>query len=389
MPVVSLTIHPNGLHPMEAMKAHFKHTEQGMSLNEIIAEGEVFALTGAVAGRTALHGAIRRVRAMSKRQYAPETKYSNCGRKKVLGKAQEAAIVAFVKRWRNKLFCTCGYIKQELKLDVSKRTVGRVLNEHGYFWRKVPKIAGLGKEQLEQRKAWVETYLNRPPSWWEEHMAMVLDGVTLTIAPKPFSSRQKHSAQRITSVWMRAGETMNNDLHTFNRYGIQLGTKVPLWGGFAGNGVFSLRLWTPKPKMTKEDWARLVPSIRTAVVNAHGGMPGKPWVWQDNERFLQIPAVYKKNGLIPKRFPPNSGDLNPIETVWAWLRKDLAILEHDDLQANRYLTAQQFRQRCARILNSYSVVKTGERRSRLQKLVRGMPKRTVQSKSVRTLRQVI
>ena len=35
------------------------------------------------------------------------------------------------------------------------------------------------------------------------------------------------------------------------------------------------------------------------------------------------------------RLPPNSGDLNPIETVWAKLRKDLAKREFEGLKNNR------------------------------------------------------
>ena len=55
---------------------------------------------------------------------------------------------------------------------------------------------------------------------------------------------------------MTKGESLDNGLHTFNRYGVQLCVNVPLWGGFSGNGGFSLRLWTPKPTMTTEDWTR-------------------------------------------------------------------------------------------------------------------------------------
>ncbi len=39
------------------------------------------------------------------------------------------------------------------------------------------------------------------------------------------------------------------------------------------------------------------------------------------------PDAYLKAGLEQIRFPPNSGDSNPIETVWARLRKDLAVRE--------------------------------------------------------------
>ena len=107
----------------------------------------------------------------------------------------------------------------------------------------------------------------------------------------------------------------------------------------------------------------------------------KPKVWHDNEKFLLVPEAYKRNGMVSVRFPPNSGDLNPIETVWARLRKDLAQREFDDLRAGKVLTVLQYRQRAAQILNSYAVVGPGQTRSYLERLVRGMPRRLQKCKS--------
>ena len=290
-------------------------------------------------------------------------------------------IVSFVEPWRHKRFCTCDYIRRELRLPCCAKTVNNVLNEHGYSWKTVPKIQGLSQDQLKAREAFVTRYLGKPASWWVQNMQVVLDGVTLTMPPKPLHDRQKHAAQRISSMWLKRGERLDNDVHTFNRYGIQLGTKVPLWGGFSGNGRFILRLWTPQPKMTMDDWATLIPEIKAAVDDAYGDDPvPRPKVWHDNERFLLQPDVYAENGLHLFRFPPNSGDLNPIETVWAWLRKDLAKREITDLAARRFLTPAQFRQRAAQILNSYATPGKDGKPSRLQKLILGMPKRLQRSK---------
>ena len=76
-----------------------------------------------------------------------------------------------------------------------------------------------------------------------------------------------------------------------------------------------------------------------------------------------------------KTFPPNSGDLNPIETVWAWLRKDLAKREMADLDDGRVLTTPEFRRRAAQILHSYESRRPNDRLSRLEKLIAGMPQR--------------
>ncbi len=376
MPVIQVHLHPNGLHPIEAIKAWHMHENEGLSLDEIIGGGEVLNLQGEVVGKKVLWSAIKRVKNMGRGQLLPTTSYHKCGRTDILTDHQQKDIVAFVKKWRSKRFCTCRYIKRELKLKVSPKTIARVLNNNGFYWRRVPRIHGLSKEHIAERKVFVEKYASRSAAWWGENMNMVLDGVTLTMPPKPLSKREKHAAQRINSMWMRNGERLDNDLHTFNRYGIQLGTKVPLWGGFSGNGEFTLRLWTDKPKMTGDEWKQRIPMVKEAIQDAYGqAAPERPKVWHDNERFLLQTKGYKDNGMQLIRFPPNNGDLNPIENVWAWLRKDLAEREHKDMDAKRYLTPQQFKQRAAQILPIYAEVKPGEAHSRLQKLIRGMPAR--------------
>ena len=106
-------------------------------------------------------------------------------------------------------------------------------------------------------------------------MSLIIDGVTLTRAPASLSGRQKHAAQSVAFMWMRRSEKFNREVHTFNRYGVQLGVKVPLWGGFTGNGRFAVRLWTRTPKMNKHEWAALVPSIRRAIDLAEVPRPGR------------------------------------------------------------------------------------------------------------------
>ena len=143
MPVVAVTAHPAGLHPLQAVKAHHKWKEEGISLDQIISEGEIVNLQGEVPGRTCLHVAIRRVADMSAEDYLPKSRYANCGRRKELQASDVKKVVGFVKKLRCKRFCTCRYIRRELKLHVSCRTINRVLNDNGFYWRKVPRIQGL------------------------------------------------------------------------------------------------------------------------------------------------------------------------------------------------------------------------------------------------------
>ena len=200
------------------------------------------------------------------------SRYENCGRrygedggKYMITKKQEKEVVRFVQLWRKKRFCTCNYIKRELKLEATGRTIARALNRNDYHWCQVSKKSPLTVKQLQKRKVWVNRFIRKSPTWWKQNMHLIYDGVTLTKAPKNLDSRQKHAAQSIRHMWMKKKEKLDPALHTYNRYGVQLGIKVPLWGGFTGDGTFSLRLWTDKPKMKKEEWAQHIPQLKAAA----------------------------------------------------------------------------------------------------------------------------
>ena len=123
---------------------------------------------------------------------------------------------------------------------------------------------------------------------------------------------------------------------------------------------------------------RRIPGVKRSIDKAAEQRATiKAKVWHDNEKFLLNQAVYRRNGMEMINFPPNSGDLNPIETVWARLRLDLAKMEQKDFskKPRRYLSTSQFKARVASLLKSYGEVQEGEEYSFLTKLVRGMPKR--------------
>ena len=90
-------------------------------------------------------------------------------------------------------------------------TVGlhHVLNRKGYYWRAVPKVRGLSAEELAKRKVFIDKHADKSAEWWQAEMNLVLDGVTLTNAPRPLTQRQRHMAQRITHMWMEKGDNAN------------------------------------------------------------------------------------------------------------------------------------------------------------------------------------
>ena len=165
----------------------------------------------------AVKNAVQRVQASGKKGVAV-TNYKNCGCKRSLTPEEEKKVADYVQKWRKKLFCTCNHIKKELKLDVGRMTIVRTLKRAGYHWRQVPKKSPIKEEHLKIRKVFVDKHLHHRPAWWVENMHLVFDGVTLTKAPRKLSSRQKHAAQSIKAMWIKRGEAMDPDVHTYNRY---------------------------------------------------------------------------------------------------------------------------------------------------------------------------
>ena len=136
----------------------------------------------------------------------PTYNYKNCGRKQMLDNEQQKEVVKFVVAWRHKRFCTCRYIVLQLKLDCTPKTIANVLRRNGYRWKALPRVRGLSKAELDKRQMFVDAHINHPPSWWQEQMSLVFDGVTLTKAPASLNQRQRHVAQSITHNWIKDGE---------------------------------------------------------------------------------------------------------------------------------------------------------------------------------------
>ena len=129
-------------------------------------------------------------------------------------------VVEYVQNWRRKLLCTCDHIKKKLKLDVGRLILLRTLAKHNFHWRQVPHNSMIKSRHFQKRKEFVDKHLHHRPAWWVENMHLVFDGVTLTKAPRKLSSRQKHAAQSIKAMWIKRGEAMDPEVHTYNRYSL-------------------------------------------------------------------------------------------------------------------------------------------------------------------------
>ena len=151
---VTTTVKAGGLHPLQACLAWHLRKEEENSWEQVA--GKVETVEGRRPLEHALRNAVERVEAQQEESVPGRTGYANCGRQAKLTAEQIEQAVDFVKKWRHKRFCTCRYIRAALKLKVTTRTVARVLNRNGYFWRPLPQVRGLSESELAKRKAWIE-----------------------------------------------------------------------------------------------------------------------------------------------------------------------------------------------------------------------------------------
>ena len=128
----TMTVHPRGILPAQAAKAWYLRVKAKKKWREI--QEEVVNAAGGTPSEHALENAVARMKSR-KPHGVPKYKYQNCGVKKMLTKRQDARVVAFVKKWRAKRFCTCEHIIREMKLRCSTATVSRCLNRNGFFWK--------------------------------------------------------------------------------------------------------------------------------------------------------------------------------------------------------------------------------------------------------------
>ena len=111
----SVTVHPRGLSLKEAAKAWYLRDQRQMTWRQI--RLIVRNLRGKPPSLKAIRNAVHLMSCTDARG-VPKTNYENCGRRPTLTPAEERRIMKFVRKWRRKVFCTCKYIRQELKLDV-------------------------------------------------------------------------------------------------------------------------------------------------------------------------------------------------------------------------------------------------------------------------------
>ena len=131
---------------------------------------------------------------------------------------------------------------------------------------------------------------------------------------------------------------------------------MPLWVGLSTGG-FSAVLWHDDRKTDEHEWSEAVRKGKlTAGLKAlHPGRKVGDWkVLCDNESFLRTPKslkAYRRPHVTLIGIPPRSPDLNRVEKMRGWVRKQLRAMDLRDLAKGApVLGRTMYRERIKRLL---------------------------------------
>ena len=232
------------------------------------------------------------------------------GRSYVLSKEEMETIVDYAIM---KSKTTPREIKAALNLDCSPRTIRRVLDEGGLFGRITREAPPLKEEHMKKRVAYAEGYSHWTTTGEQAHDWMRVlwtDEMSIHIGPQG-----QHWCQRLINTEWEPSHVMEKQKHP---------PKLHVWGAFSGlTGVEDI--YTFEENLDSEGMLKILKStLHTSSETLK--KKGQWWFQQDNDpkhKSKLIQNYLKQQGIDCIEWPPYSPDLNPIENIWAYLKKQV------------------------------------------------------------------
>ena len=328
MPVVSEVRHPRSLDFANERKTVILRDVHGLTWAAI--QKQVLNLRGETPSVRLLQRVHQDVnRSSGQRVY----KYSNCGRK--AGKCTPAIqkfLISCLVSLRQRTTCTAATLRRELLtkkgVDMEDSTIRKVLRKHGYQWLPRAQKRKYSAKRKAERLKFAKAVLRLTKAKLREKLSLAMDGVILSLPPRDATDRANYCTHGDTHMWRLPSEAASEALAGQDPYPFQVSADrvVPLWGGLSEGG-FALVAFHCARKFTSGEWCREVRrgKLAKAIQSLEPIKREGPWtVLRDNESFLHTAAskrAMREAGIVTWRVPASSPDLNPVEKMWAWLRR--------------------------------------------------------------------
>ena len=269
----------------------------------------------------------------SKKGYVPYM-YANCGRNPILTPVLISWMIKRLLVLRKNSICTATTLQQEIarkksvKVEVS--TIRKALRKQGYKWLPRSKKPKYSDKVKAERLAKAKEVTKMTAAEFASHFRFSLDGVIFVRPPNADVARENFCKAEETHVYRKASEGASPDLQGHDAYTKQapLNRLLPLWGGI-GPGGFGCVLWHPTRKMDSEEWSAAVKErlLRDAIRSVNPDKKYGPWtVICDGEKSLHVKTLqfqYEKQYIKLWKIPAKCPDMNPVEKMWAWVRRQL------------------------------------------------------------------
>ena len=275
------------------------------------------------------------------------SKYQHCGNKiqKATTEAKEFLLRTLLEQ-RRRCVCTSTTLQQALAREkgvhLSPSWIRKILQKKGYRWLPKRQKRKYSPEVQAERLTFAKSVVRMSAAQLREKLSFAMDGVILTMPPTDPTDRFNYCRHGDDHMWRKPSESFSPDLAGDDSYGNQapLGRVVPLWGGCSAGG-FAIAAIHKKKKLTAREWSDVVTSgkLRKAVQALKPTKKNGPWhILCDNESFLRARVSRRAHSRAKMNLwdlPARSPDLNPVELVWAWLRKKLRAMDLADAVAKR------------------------------------------------------